>query len=62
MSNYICKHYFVSDFSCSLMIQRTYMHNGLTVIIYFFLFFDGGIAATLCGAMLTKCSATMHFN
>ena len=37
------------------------MYNGLTVIIYFFLFFGGNIAATLCGAMLTKCSATMHF-
>ena len=58
----ICIHYLVSDISCSLMIQRTYMYNGLTVMIYFFLFFGGGIAATMCGALLTKCSATMHFN
>ena len=41
------------------------MYYGLSVLIFhyfFFLFFGGGIAAMLYGAMLIKCSVTMHFN
>ena len=36
------------------------MYYGLSVL-NFLLFFGGDIAATLYGAMLIKCSVTMHF-